>query len=102
MVDPAGSDRFPFLPDGSREVHHPPRYAHLPRLMVVGVQRHPNPEEAHIFRTLAGRNAINLHPSSYAAEVVSLPRMAAMALRERFESLLTRSDVLPFGDAARR
>src|SRR5271157_3664941 len=52
------------------EVHHPPRYAHRPRLMMVGVQRHPNAQEAHIFKTLAGRNAINFHPPSFAAEVV--------------------------------
>ncbi len=97
-------DRFvqlvsPFFEMDHGEVHHPPRYAHRPRLMVVGVQRHPNPFEAHIFKTLAGRNAINLHPPSYAAEVV-LATDDADALRGRFESLLTRSDALPFGDAA--
>jgi hypothetical protein len=81
------------------EVHHPPRYAHLPRLMMVGVQRHPNAHEAHIFKTLAGRNAINFHPPSYAAEVVPATE-GADALRRRFESLLARSDALPFGDAA--
>src|SRR5208283_1642858 len=81
------------------EVHHPPRYTHRPRLITVGVQRHPNPYEAHILKTLAGRNAINFHPPSYAAEVV-LATDDADALRARFESLLTRSDALPFGDAA--
>jgi multimeric flavodoxin WrbA len=81
------------------EVHHPPRYAHRPRLMVVGVQRHPNPGEAHIFKTLAGRNAINLHPPNYAAEVV-LSTDDVGALRARFELLLGRFDSLPFGNAA--
>jgi|SRR5271157_127047 len=98
-------DRFvqlvsPFFQMDHGEVHHPPRYAHRPRIMVVGVQRHPNPHEAHIFKTLVGRNAINLHPPSYAAEVVSATD-GADALRGRFESLLTRSDALPFGDAAK-
>jgi multimeric flavodoxin WrbA len=98
------TDRFiqlitPFFEMDHGEVHHPPRYARRPRLVMVGVQRHPNPYEAHIFKTLAGRNAINLHPPSYAAEVV-LSDQGADALRERFESLLTRSDELPFGDAA--
>jgi multimeric flavodoxin WrbA len=96
-------DRFiqlisPFFQVDHGEVHHPPRYAHRPRLMMVGVQRHPNPHEAHIFETLAGRNAINFHPPSYAAEVV-LATDGAEALRGRFEALLTRSDALPFGEA---
>ncbi len=97
-------DRFiplasPFFQMDHGEVHHPPRYAHRPRLMMVGVQRHPNPAEAHIFKTLAGRNAINFHPPSYAAEVV-LSTDDVDALRGRFEALLTRSDSLPFGDGA--
>jgi multimeric flavodoxin WrbA len=97
-------DRFiqlisPFFQMDHGEVHHPPRYKQRARLMVVGVQRNPNPAEAHIFKTLAGRNAINLHPPSYVAEVV--PASENMdALQRRFESLLTRSDSLPFGDAA--
>ena len=99
MVDRLVQIASPFFQMDHGEVHHPPRYSHLPRLVVVGVQRYPNPEEAHIFKTLAGRNAINLHPPSYAAEVV-LATDGADALRGRFESLLTRSDALPFGDAA--
>ena len=99
MVDRFVQLASPFFQMDHGEVHHPPRYAHRPRLMMVGVQRHANPHEAHIFKTLAGRNAINLHPPSYAAEVV-LATDDADALRARFESLLTRSDALPFGDAA--
>jgi hypothetical protein len=96
-------DRFvqlisPFFQMDHGEVHHPPRYAHRPRLIMVGVQRRANPSEAHIFKILAGRNAINLHPTSYAAEVV-LSTDKVDALRGRFEALLTRSDSLPFGDA---
>ena len=81
------------------EVHHPPRYAHRPRLVMVGIQRQPNAHEAHIFKTLAGRNAINFHPPSYAAEVVATTDPAEV-LRQRFEVLLDRSDTLPFGEAA--
>lgn len=96
-------DRFiqlisPFFQMDHGEVHHPPRYAHRPRLIVVGVQGHANPQEAHIFKTLAGRNAINLHPPSYAVEMV-LTTDAPKVLRSRFNSLLTLSDSLPFGDA---
>jgi multimeric flavodoxin WrbA len=98
------TDRFvqlasPYFQMDHGEVHHPPRYAHRPRLIMVGIQRHPNPHEAHIFETLAGRNAINLHPPSYAAEAV-LATDDADALRRQFQALLTRSDALPFGDAA--
>jgi len=81
------------------EVHHPPRYSHLPRLMMVGVQRHPDAHEAHIFKTLAGRNAINFHPPSYAVEVVAAAE-SPETLRRRFADLLIRSDDLPFGEAA--
>jgi multimeric flavodoxin WrbA len=99
-------DRFiqlisPYFQMEHGEVHHPPRYAHRPRLMMVGVQRHPNPHEAHIFKTLAGRNAINFHPPTYAAEVV-LATEDAETLRGRFAALLTRSDALPFGEPAAR
>ena len=80
------------------EVHHPPRYARRPRLMMVGVQRQPNSYEAHLFKTLAGRTAINFHPPSYAAEVVGATD-AAGDLRQHFEALLGRSDALPFGES---
>ena len=99
MVDRFVQLASPFFRIYEGEVHHPPRYARMPRFMVVGVQRQPDPPEAHIFKTLAGRNAINMHPASYAAEVV-LASDGPAALRRRFESLLARSDALPFGDAA--
>jgi hypothetical protein len=66
---------------------------------MVGVQSHPNSNEAHVFKSLAGRNAINFHPPSYAAEVV-VAADPADTLRQRFEALLARSDALPFGQAA--
>jgi NAD(P)H-dependent FMN reductase len=81
------------------EVHHPPRYARRPRLLMIGVQRHPNSHEAHIFNVLAGRNAINFHPPAYATEVV-VAAEPAETLRQRFEALLTRSDALPFGETS--
>ena len=81
------------------EVHHPPRYVRRPRLVMLGVERRSNPHEAHIFKTLAGRNAINLHPPSYAAEVV-LATDSAETLRHSFEAMLSRSDALPYGEPA--
>jgi len=67
--------------------------------MMVGVQRHLNSHEAHIFKVLAGRNAINFHPPSYAAEVM-VATNPADTLRRRFETLQAKSDSLPFGEAA--
>jgi len=81
------------------EVHHPPRYTRRPRFLVVGVQRQSNPHEAEIFRTLGGRNALNLSPPSFASEVVAATD-SAETLQQRFQSLLTRSDALPSGQAA--
>ncbi|MGA2962482.1 MAG: NAD(P)H-dependent oxidoreductase [Candidatus Korobacteraceae bacterium] len=97
-------DRFvqlasPYFQMDHGEVHHPPRYAHRPRLVMVGVQRRPNFNEAHIFKILAGRNAINFHPPTYAAEVV-VATDPTETLRLRFEALLARSDALPFGESA--
>ena len=99
-------DRFiqlasPFFQMEHGEVHHPPRYTRRPRLVMVGVQREPNQHEADVFKTLAGRNAINFHPPSYAAEVVDAAEPAE-ALRRKFEALVTRQDALPYGEAAAR
>jgi len=96
-------DRFiqlavPYFRVEHGELHHPPRYVPVARLLVVGVQRHPNEEEARVFRTLAGRNAINMHPGSYAAEVIGSEDDIA-TLRQRFQAMLSRSDALPFGEA---
>lgn len=97
-------DRFiqltsPFFAMDHGEVHHPPRYEHRPRFVVVGVQRRANVHEADIFRTLAGRNAINFHPPSFATDVVATTD-GVEVLRRRFEALMTRSDPLPFGRLA--
>ncbi|HTZ46521.1 MAG TPA: NAD(P)H-dependent oxidoreductase [Verrucomicrobiae bacterium] len=81
------------------EVHHPPRYKHRPALLIVGVQQQANAAEAHIFKVLAGRNAINFHPPRFAVDAV-LASDDPRALRCRFESLFLRSDSLPFGEVA--
>lgn len=97
-------DRFlqlisPFFQMEHGGIHHPPRYARRPRLIMVGVQRDRNTDEAHIFKVLAGRNAINFHPASYAAEVISVSTDLT-EVKSCFEALLTRHDSLPFGQAA--
>ena len=79
------------------EVHHNPRYPAPPRLVGIGVQRHANNEEAALFKALVGRNAINFHAPSYAAEVVS-DTDTAETLRQRFENALSRSQTPPLAD----
>jgi hypothetical protein len=66
--------------------------------VAVGVQRHPNPDEASVFKGVVGRNAINFHAPSHAAEVVPSTDDSA-ALRRRFQLLLERVDPLPLGRA---
>ncbi len=79
------------------EVYHKPRYSRFPRLVAVGVQRDPNRDEARIFKTVVGRNAINIHASSYAAEVITSTDDFD-SLRGRFKSFLSRIDPLPSGE----
>lgn len=82
------------------EMHHPSRYRPLPRLVAVGIQSQVNEEEARIFKTLVGRNALNLHAATYAAEVVAAQDGDdAAALVHRFQALLSRVDAWPLRGA---
>jgi multimeric flavodoxin WrbA len=78
------------------ETHHLPRYSHYPRLVGIGIQRQPNPEEAHLFKTLVGRNAINFHAPTHAAEVV-ISTNSREQLRQQFQNVLVRNDAVPVG-----
>lgn len=78
------------------EIHHNPRYPDPPRLVGIGVQHHANREEAAIFKALVGRNAINFHAPTYAAEVVK-DTDSPETLRQRFENTLLRSESPPLG-----
>ncbi|HEU0007919.1 MAG TPA: hypothetical protein VFS12_18185, partial [Terriglobia bacterium] len=78
------------------EVHHNPRYPTPPRLVGIGVQHDINSEEAAIFKALVGRNAINFHSPTYAAEVVR-DTDSLETFRQRFENALSRSDSPPLG-----
>jgi multimeric flavodoxin WrbA len=96
-------DRFlplilPFFGIYHGETHHSARYDHYPRWIGIGIQSHPDDRQAHIFTTLIGRNALNFHAPSYAAEVVSCTEDLE-TLRQRFQVLMTRVDPLPLGDA---
>jgi NADPH-dependent FMN reductase len=78
------------------EVHHNPRYPDPPRLVGIGVQHEANSEEQAIFKALVGRNAINFHAPTYAAEVVR-DTDSPEILGQRFENALSRSDSPPLG-----
>jgi multimeric flavodoxin WrbA len=96
-------DRFvslvlPYFESVHGEMHHKPRYSHYPRLVGAGVQRCRNEKEAEVFRLLVGRNAINFHAPSYAAEVVNVGDDPD-GLRTTFRALLLRKDRFPFGES---
>lgn len=80
------------------EVYHKPRYSRFPRLLAIGVQRDPNRDEARIFKAVVGRNAINCHAPSYAAEVI-MSTDDFDSFRGRFKALLSRIDPLPLAEA---
>ena len=79
------------------EVHHRPRYSQYPRLVGIGIQRQPNDSEAKLFKVLVGRNALNFHAPSYAAEVL-LSKDAPEKLRQQLQTVLVRNDTFPLGE----
>lgn len=79
-----------------KEVHHKPRYDRYPRWIGIGLQDHTDDEEAHIFRILVGRNALNFHAPSYAADVFP-PSSPKADLIDRVQNLLGRKDPFPLG-----
>jgi multimeric flavodoxin WrbA len=98
IVDRFVSLCLPYFHSYHGELHHVPRYAHFPRWVAIGVQQQFNAEDAGLFKLVVGRNAINFHTPSYAAEVVRSTDDPD-SLREVFGSLLSRKDPLPWGDA---
>jgi hypothetical protein len=61
----------------------------------VGMQQEYDESSARIFKTLVGRNAINFHCPSYAAEVVSGVGAEDDLLRKTAKELVTREDPVP-------
>jgi hypothetical protein len=79
------------------ETHHSPRYARYPRLVGIGIQRQPNPEEANLFKVLVGRNALNFHAPSHAAEVF-LTSEEPEQMRQKLQAVLVRNDAIPVAE----
>ena len=83
------------------EIHHRSRYSKSPRLIGIGVQHSSNAAEADIFKLLVGRHAIDMHAPGFAAEVIGI-NDSVDQLREVFQSLLHRSDPLPWAKHIKR
>jgi multimeric flavodoxin WrbA len=98
IVDRFASMVLPYFHAYHGEAHHRPRYRHFPRLVGIGVQPEFNAKAAEIFKLLVGRNAINFHAPSYAAEVVRSADDVDV-LREKFRLLLCRKDPRPWGES---
>jgi NADPH-dependent FMN reductase len=95
MVDRFLPTLLPYFGVYHGEVHHRPRYARYPRWVGVGVQRARDAEEAGLFKLVVGRNAINFHAPSYAAEAVQSTDNRAQ-LQEALRSALDRQDPFPW------
>jgi hypothetical protein len=67
----------PFFGRIDGEVHHRARYDRYPALTGIGVLPAPDPAQEQIFRTLIGRNAINLHAPAHGSAVVYRDREPA-------------------------
>ena len=92
-------DRFiplvlPFFGKYYGDIHHIPRYSSYPRFVGIGVQRHFSKAEAELFTALVGRNAINFHAPSFAADVFSNEEDNE-TLNKRLKSVISRSDPFP-------
>lgn len=100
MVDRFLPTLLPFFGVYHGEVHHRPRYARYPRWVGLGVQRARDAEEAGLYRLMVGRNAINFHAPSYAAEVVQSTDDRAR-LEEALREMLDRRDPFPWREPVR-
>ncbi len=81
------------------EVYHLPRYKQYPRLVGIGIQRQPHNESANLFKVLVGRNALNFHAPTYAAEVI-LSTDDPGRVRQQLQAVLVRNDRLPSSQVA--
>lgn len=100
IVDRLASLVLPYFESYHGEMHHKPRYSRYPRLVGVGVQRRRDAKEAELFKLLVGRNAINFHAPSCAADVVASGDDPA-SLRVTFRSLFSRKEQFPFGESVK-
>jgi len=92
-------DRFiplvsPFFGKYYGDIHHKPRYSRYPRFVGIGIMHHFIKAEAELFKALLGRNAINFHAPSFAADVFS-GKEDSETLNKQLKSVISRSDPFP-------
>ena len=95
MVDRLLPMVLPFFKKAHGETHHPPRYPTFPHIIGIGVHPAPDKKIAECFKTLVGRNALNLPPSHYSTEVINSTEDSPQELRNRFRAVLSRTDPPP-------
>ena len=61
---------LPFFTKIGGEIHHKPRYDRYPRLLGLGLLPEADAESERIFKTLVGRNALNMHAPAHAVGVI--------------------------------
>lgn len=83
---------LPFFTKIDGEIHHKPRYDRYPRLLGLGLLPEADAESERIFKTLVGRNAINMHAPAHAAGVI-LGSLAAEETRAEIQALLEAVEV---------
>jgi hypothetical protein len=88
---------LPFFGTYFGEIHHTPRYARYPRLVGIGVQHRYAKREVELFKMLVGRNALNFHAPSFAADVFSSDEDDE-TLKHRMKAVMSRSDPFPGKD----
>ncbi len=69
-VDRLTQNNLPFFKEDGGEIHHQPRYAHNPKLLVIGWIEAPETNEETIFHTLVRRNAINMHYPIFVSGII--------------------------------
>jgi len=98
-------DRFiplvlPFFGHYHGETHHTRRYSRYPRLVGIGVRHHAKSDKDELFKALVGRNAINFHTPSFAADVISCED-DIKTMKKLLKNVISRSDPMPnFNDIA--
>ncbi|MBE0448996.1 MAG: flavodoxin family protein [Actinobacteria bacterium] len=79
----------PFFTTIGGEVHHKPRYEKYPALLGIGILGKSDKESERTFKTLVGRNAINLHSPRWDAEVL-ISDQKQETVRERIRTLFAK------------
>ncbi len=76
------------------ETHHRVRYSRYPRIVGLGLQPEYDEVSARVFKILVGRNALNFHCPTYAAEVLHGGEDEDL-LSRKLTDLMTREDRVP-------